>query len=285
MDVTSIDRSEIRMVVTDVDGTLLDSDHRVHARNAAAIRKLRDQHPNIPFVIATGKPFAATADIRKDLNLHDQFAIHLNGCIVYDKTGEIISDSRLASKTAIEIYERNRSSTTATFMYSGDVVYEVVHDAKGIDGKSWLDTLRAYGENVIPAPEGFIEKVASGEQGVQKMLVAVQVEHVEETRKLLLDTWPDEFHLTQALPWAIELLPLGASKAHALTEVLKLANIPAENVLAFGDGENDASMLAHAKYGVCMANGMALTKKSARYRTLSNDDGGLGVALETIFRL
>ncbi|KAJ3181695.1 hypothetical protein HDU87_000713 [Geranomyces variabilis] len=283
MDVASIPRCEIRMVVTDVDGTLLDSDHRVHARNAAAIRELRDQHPNIPFVIATGKPFAATAEIRDDLNLHDQFAIHINGCLVYDQTGAIISDSRLAPKVAIEIYETNRKSTTATFMYSGDMVYEVVHDAEGIHGKSWLDTLRAYGENVVPAPAGLIEKVASGEQGVQKMLVAVQVAHVEEKRNFLLDTWPDEFHLTQALPWAIELLPLGASKAHALTEVLKRAAIPPENVLAFGDGENDASMLALVTFGVCMANGMALAKTSARYRTLSNDEGGLGAALETIF--
>ncbi|KAJ3144110.1 hypothetical protein HDU86_002580, partial [Geranomyces michiganensis] len=182
MDVASIDRNEIRMIVSDVDGTLLDSNHELHLRNAAAITKLRAQHPQIPFIIATGKPYAATASLRSSLNLHTQFAIHLNGCLVYGTDGAIISDTTLASQIVMEIYERNRDVGNATFMYSGDMVYEVVHDPAGVNGNSWSETLRAYGENVVPAPEGLVEKVASGQQPVQKMLVAVQVDRVEGTK-------------------------------------------------------------------------------------------------------
>ncbi|KAJ3006438.1 hypothetical protein HKX48_000120 [Thoreauomyces humboldtii] len=286
MDCSSIEASQIKLVISDVDGTLLDSDHTLHKRNEKAIIALRKKHPEIPFVICTGKPFAATLDIRRTLSLEGQCpAVHTNGCLIFDKDGSILKESKISSSLVADIVNLNRPTRTTTFVYCRNEVFQVIDDGKGRNGNSWVDHMRAFGEDVKVGPEGLLERIARGEINVNKMCVLLLEEEAEDTRQRLVESFPGVLDFTQALPYCIEMLPRGAGKALALQGLLETYQITADNVLAFGDGENDEGMLRLAKYGVSMSNAMPRATEAASYRTVSNDEGGVGAVLETIFKL
>jgi hydroxymethylpyrimidine pyrophosphatase-like HAD family hydrolase len=107
-----------------------------------------------------------------------------------------------------------------------------------------------------------------------------------------LEAWdpPESFAITQALTFCVELIPAKHNKGTALRALLTHLNslpgtepIDPANVITFGDGENDISMFQVAGISVAMGNAMPAAKAAARYVTASNDEGGLGRFLETIF--
>ncbi|KAI8825015.1 HAD-like domain-containing protein [Fimicolochytrium jonesii] len=297
MDPATIKKENVKLIVSDVDGTLLDSAHEVPAKTRNAILAIRKSHPDLPFIIATGKPFAATLDIRRDLNLTPFHCIHTNGCLIYgpnDANDGTTLDwaENLETDFVRRVVRENRKRQIGTFVYVTDEVFEVVLDARGRvggpareDGKGWLEILRAFGEDVKVPPEGFLERLESGDVKVQKMVLCVNDPEVPAFRQHLVTDYPaTSFHLTQALTFALELLPLKASKQAALQHICDELGITVDNVLAFGDGENDAGMLGTVKYGVVMPNGMEGAKKAAAYvAPVTNDEAAVGVVLDSIF--
>jgi len=81
----------------------------------------------------------------------------------------------------------------------------------------------------------------------------------------------------------LEIGALGVNKGVALRQVCSLYNIDVQEVIAFGDGENDIEMLQLASTGVAMANAMPRTRSLAKYHTSSVEEGGVGVYLDRVF--
>ncbi|TPX72109.1 hypothetical protein SpCBS45565_g00711 [Spizellomyces sp. 'palustris'] len=285
MDSTSINPDDIKLIVSDVDGTLLNSHHRLHPRTRSAILHLRKTRPDLPFIIATGKPYAALAEVREELNLSDFPCIHLNGCMVYGPGGSMMRQDALDSTVVLQMVDMLRPMNKSTYLYVQDEVFEVIKDPVGRNGKAWLDVLRGFGEDVKPAPDGILDHVREGQVKVQKVVVLADEKDVPDIRKKLSAFPPDACSQTSALSYAIELICSTSSKELALQTLIDSLDVTPQNVLAFGDGENDAGMLALAGHGVAMANAMHMAKKRAKYTTGTNDDGGVGMFLEEVFNI
>lgn len=90
--------------------------------------------------------------------------------------------------------------------------------------------------------------------------------------------------LTRAIPFILELHDPHTNKGTALNFICKELGISPKNCLVFGDGENDVAMFQAAGYSVAMGNGMEKAKETATYRTATNDEGGVGVFLDRVFR-
>jgi hydroxymethylpyrimidine pyrophosphatase-like HAD family hydrolase len=108
----------------------------------------------------------------------------------------------------------------------------------------------------------------------------------------MLGAWdpPDAFSVTQAISFCVELIPLGQNKGTAVSALLEYLNalpgaerIGPENVIVFGDGENDIPMFKAAGMSVAMGNAMPEAKAVARWQTSTNDKGGVGEFLERVF--
>lgn len=99
----------------------------------------------------------------------------------------------------------------------------------------------------------------------------------------LRTTYP-QLGLTRAIPFILELHDPDTNKGTALNFICKELNISPKNCLVFGDGENDISMFNVAGYSVAMGNGMEKAKEAATYMTVTNDEGGVGVFLDRVFR-
>eukprot|EP00271_Cylindrocystis_brebissonii_P021249 TRINITY_DN7481_c0_g2_i1.p1 TRINITY_DN7481_c0_g2~~TRINITY_DN7481_c0_g2_i1.p1 ORF type:complete len:148 (-),score=25.52 TRINITY_DN7481_c0_g2_i1:421-864(-) len=92
----------------------------------------------------------------------------------------------------------------------------------------------------------------------------------------------DTAELVTALNGMLEVLPAGASKAKGVAWVLDyLGGLPATELMAIGDGENDIEMLQMARVGVAMGNAGPVVKRAANQFTDSNDDEGFAKAVET----
>jgi hydroxymethylpyrimidine pyrophosphatase-like HAD family hydrolase len=108
----------------------------------------------------------------------------------------------------------------------------------------------------------------------------------------VLSTFPaTAFSATQALTFCVELIPAQYNKGTALLSLLEHLNasrppadqIPLSQVIAFGDGGNDVAMLEVAGMSVAMGNAMPSAAAVAKWRTATNDEGGVGLFLEKIF--
>ena len=84
----------------------------------------------------------------------------------------------------------------------------------------------------------------------------------------------------RSAPFFLELVPLGIDKAQSLRRLLAKVNLAPEDMIAFGDGYNDLSMLQLAGMGVAMANAAPEVRAQADYITLSNEEDGVAAALE-----
>ena len=96
---------------------------------------------------------------------------------------------------------------------------------------------------------------------------------------------PSPFKITRAIPFVFEAISRDIHKGAALTQICKSLNVTPQQVLAFGDGENDVEMLRTAGHAVAMGNAMPAAIAAARYTTYSNDEGGVGHLLDGIWKL
>ncbi|KAJ8609526.1 hypothetical protein MRB53_039084 [Persea americana] len=248
---------DIDLIVTDVDGTLLDSTHKLHRKQRRSV-----------------------AEIREPLDLDGFPASHLNGCVVYAPHGKVILELGLELDIITKLYTQFRAAGVSLYFYDKETVYEV----PGKDGPKWGDILRGYGEDVQLLDEAHLVKIRSGELKIIKAAICQeQGDGLTQSRRILQNEYPaSAFTLTQALPFCVELIPTTGSKGIALAKIIGTETDP-ERVVAFGDGENDVSMFQVAGYSVSMANAMPIAKEHATCSTLSNDEGGVGVWLEKVY--
>lgn len=90
--------------------------------------------------------------------------------------------------------------------------------------------------------------------------------------------------LTRAIPFILELHDPHINKGTSLTHICNDLGIEPKNAITFGDGENDVSMFRVAQWSVAMGNAMQAAKDAATYIGQTNDEGGVGVFLDRVFR-
>ncbi len=195
----------------------------------------------------------------------------------------------------------------ALFLYDEGRVYYLAPSSPSAqvdgDGRRWDDILRGYGEDVVSVPvdgppsmtleeqtpaaysyQSLIDAIGDGSLQIIKAATCESITTIQLTRQFLKDNFtPEEFTMTQALPFCIELISSTGSKGTALTRVMEVMGIEKNQVLVFGDGENDVSMFGVSGYAVAMRNAMDSAKDVACYLTGSHDEGGVGMFLERVY--
>ncbi|TGZ82124.1 HAD-like protein [Ascodesmis nigricans] len=291
--------TSIQLIVSDVDGTLLDSHHTLPPTNPTyqVLSRIRTEFPTLPIIISTGKQHPSTAELRRDLNLESFPSIHLNGNVTYAPNGGgVVRESRLTAATVRGVFKELRKDVTedkeqekALFAYDYDVVWQIL----GTEDDGWARVLRGYGEDVRVLEkeeerEAFVRGVESGERRIFKLAVCEEEAPLAVTRKRLETLFPESFAIVQALTFCIEMIPVGHNKGTALADLLKdyyKGEIKPENVIAFGDGENDVSMFKVAGMSLAMGNAMSreLMEEAVWVSDETNDDGAVGRFLGRVF--
>ncbi len=260
----------IRLIASDIDGTLLNSRLQLSPRNRAALRAALDA--GVQFVLATGKSRSAGAFITDQLNLNTH-GIFMQGLIVYDGDGKILWQQTLdpdAARQAIN-YAEERGFSLIAYSSSRIMIHE--RDEALIAG------IGRYHE---PDPEivGRLQDLLP-QTPLNKLMVIGEPKAITQLRGELQALVGGSLRLMQAgLPQMLEILPLGGSKGAALRVLLERLKIPAGQVMALGDAENDLEMLELAGMGVAVGNADPKLKAIAQAVVATNDEDGVAEAIE-----
>jgi Cof subfamily protein (haloacid dehalogenase superfamily) len=262
----------IRLIATDLDGTLLDSDHRVTPLTERAIRNALAR--GVLFTVATGKTFPST------LSLIRQFDIKIpvicgNGTLIHRPDGSILHEDPIPRDLAIEAIRMARAARLTPIVYAGLGLLTPVRNRN-------IDVLTAHHEpdpEIVPDLEAALEsryqphKLILMEEDNLEAVAAFQIEleRVFAGRAQVLRS---------GLASVIELLPLGVTKGTALTFILDYLGIPSEQVIAFGDNCNDLDMIQRAGIGIAMGHSPEAVRQGADDVTGTNNEDGVGYAIQ-----
>ncbi|KAL4433464.1 hypothetical protein ABPG77_010317 [Micractinium sp. CCAP 211/92] len=259
----------VELIVSDVDGTLLNRQQQLTPGTRAALAAAAEC--GVPVVVATGKAMGPWRDDVLPYLGSSLPQIYLQGLLINCPDEGVLYSRQLEEQVfleAIEFAEQHGLTLTA---YSGDRIV-----CKETNEQS--DRLIWYKE---PTPEsiGPLEPHV-GQLPIFKLIFMEQEHRIGEVRPQVESLFAGRASLTTAIPGMLEVLPLGASKGLGVGWLLDRLGVDPAAVLALGDGENDVEMLQLAGLGVAMGNAGPPALAAADAVTASNEEDGVARAIE-----
>lgn len=269
----------IRLVASDLDGTLLNHKKEITPRLFEALEKLNAL--GIFFVPSTGRPFGTVPKAIKELPFL-RYVITSNGAAIYDaaKKKNIIENHLTpdAVDTVIAI-AKDLPVITEYFIDGKAYISQAIYD--DLSPFDLTESHAAYIKNSrIPVADFWTEMQKNHAVLENINLVFCDMALRQETWDRLKATGLAS--ITAATTKNIEITSLFATKAKALEKLCALLGLERKNVLAMGDGDNDLPMIQFAGIGVAMANGEEHIKQVADLIADDCNDFGAAKILEKI---
>lgn len=262
--------NSIKIIFSDLDGTLLNSAHRVSRAAAAKLRALHAQ--GVPFVIVSARMPAAVFPIQEQIGFACP-SVCYGGALSLDENRRPIRSVRLGEKEARAVLQFMQTQTphAAASVYAGDVWYAQDPSDPRIKEESRIT-------GVEPIPFG------ANPQSLRphKIFYILNEKDAPAALKILRAQFP-ALHISYSGWGHIEVMNKEARKSEGLKSVCQYLNVPPQNAVAFGDSANDIDMLRAAGLGVAMANAAPEVKDAADLTTASNDEDGVLRTLEKLF--
>lgn len=261
------------VIVSDLDGTLLNSHHQVSDYTREVLHALAAR--NIELIVATGRHYVDVRSIRDKLGL-DVSLITSNGAMVHNPDDKLIYNQTIPAEMVEELVWRFRLPGVHLNMYRGEhwLVEEAMPGlldfSPDSDFRYQLADLRA-----------------TSKQGVEKVFYAGDHERLLQLEDMLLAHFGDRLNITFSLPICLEVMHGEVNKGSAVASLMGLQGTPLQRVIAFGDGMNDYEMLSGVGRGVVMANAHSRLRDALprHERTLSADEDGVARYLARVFEL
>jgi Cof subfamily protein (haloacid dehalogenase superfamily) len=258
----------IRLVASDLDGTLLRGDLTVSERARKAIHEAR--RAGIAFVAVTGRPARSVRMLNDRLGL-EGFAVCGNGAVLYDLDNDTVLDQTLlAAEVALRIVGGLREAAPGVAFAWEDAEGFGCEPTWGRDPLTPIDQV-AIGDplELIHAP---LLKVLARHRGMDFDDLAERARHVAG----------EEAVVTWSTRQVVEVSAAGVTKAFALERVCDRLGVKSAEVIAIGDMANDLTMLAWAGHGVAVANADPAVLAAVDEVTASNEDDGVALILERL---
>ncbi|MFJ7936663.1 Cof-type HAD-IIB family hydrolase [Sporosarcina sp. NPDC096371] len=253
-----------KLVMFDIDGTLLDHDKKLPASAKEAVQSLKEAGHEV--VIATGRAPYFIQEIREELGI-DSY-ICFNGQYVV-KDNEVIYRNPIEKDFLIDL-ANIAMPHEHPLVFMGEELMKSTIDFHSEIAES-LATLQA---NIGP-----IEMNANYYNDTEIYQALLYCKVHEEA--LYREKFPN-LHFIRWHEYAVDVLPLGGSKANGIAVFIEKTDFTKEQVYAFGDGLNDIEMLQYVGHGVAMGNAPDAVKKAARYVTKDVSEDGLAHGLEMV---
>lgn len=268
---------KIKMIGLDLDGTLLTDKKELTVRTREVLAKAI--RSGIVVLVATGRPWMGVPEELREFPGMD-YALTSNGARIIDtRTGNVIEEHLLSVKSAKKALEICRKY---------DTLQEVYFDGQGYAPAEKMEFVERYHKNPnmweymrktrIPVDDIF-ELVDRENRGLDKTQ-ALFADMSERKRAWEELARHEDLELVGSLRYNIEVNAAGVNKGTGLVNLVSRLGIKREEIMAFGDGDNDTVMLKEVGFGVAMANGEPQVKEAADYITLSNEEDGVAQAIE-----
>ncbi len=271
-----MNKRKIGLIALDLDGTLLNEEKHLTEENRKALQECIER--GVYIVPTTGRTLEGIPQEVKSIP-GVRYAITVNGGRIMDQEKNCTIDSRLLSpEQALQVIDVVREYP---------VMYDAYINGRGVCEKRFLDHLEEYG--IRGAGKAFIRSIRDAYPSIRGH-VAETKEQVEKLNIFFKDlSCREEVRervtalgftvVSSSMYNNLEVNVKGATKGEGILRLAALLGIPGEETMAFGDGENDITMIEKAGIGVAMGNAGEFLKTRADYVTLSNEESGVAYAI------
>ena len=257
----------IKLVVSDMDGTLLNSKHEVSDNFSNLYNQLKNN--GVRFVAASGRPFYSIIEKLKHID-NNLTIIAENGALVVDKSHVIICNAI----DKVELKKLYNNVTSIENTYPIFCTKDVAYIKRTSD--ELIKTFSEYYSNFE-----IIETYDEIKADVIKIALYHDI-NSEEHIYPHVKQFNTKFNVVVSGNHWVDISENISNKGTALKFLQKHLNILASETMAFGDYNNDLEMLENAHYSYAMANAHENVKKISNYKTKSNDENGVELVLEEL---
>lgn len=269
-----------QLIALDLDGTLNNSKLEVTPRTRRAL--IRAQEEGVKIVLASGRPTPGLLREAESIEMgrFGGYFLSYNGArIASYPEGQIIHNQVIPPQMVKRIYDWNKKEEYGMVLMAYD------REGAGERGAVLAEDPSAFRVQEEAALNNLrVKKVDCLREyityDVNKLLFAADPSDLEALEQEFKAPFVGSLNIYRSAPYYLEVMSFGVDKANALDRLVRHMGIDRSQVMAFGDGYNDLSMIAYAGLGVAMGNAVEALKERADRVTASNDEDGIGVVLE-----
>ena len=270
----------IKLIASDMDGTLINSSHQISSGNLSAIR--RAQESGIEFAIATGRDYSMVKPFLDKYELKCE-AIVMNGAEYRDCNGEVIESIGIEKSKVKAVIEG-----IFTTKYSKEDFDNAVNRIKEFNKEMTKDNiiklLTEIREKMIEFHIEDIDKMISSEIVFYKIITSNKDKYIIRNLKKKINEIGG-LAVASTSEYDIEVNDIQAQKGLILAKVAEMKGIEKDEVMVLGDSFNDYSMFTEFKNSYAMKNAIDEIKKIATYVTETNNNDGVGKAIEKVLNM
>lgn len=261
-------KEKIGIIYSDIDGTLLDKNHRIMGGTERAIHSLKEK--KIPFVLASSRGEMAILPILRRYHFSCPMVCY-GGALILEEDGSVLSEHPMDIEEAVRLLSFLEKNNIPASYNVYDRYHWYVKDRNDSRIKTEEDIVE------VKAREGTIDdirKMAS----VDKVLLMVEKENILAIEQKIKDAFPG-LSIMKSSDTLIEINQGGISKAVGVKLYSEQKGYPLEESMAFGDNFNDEEMLSAVFYPVLMGNAPEALKRKGYELTEDNNHDGIYHAL------
>ena len=259
-----------KLLVLDLDGTLLSDQHIISEKNIKAIEAA--QKKGVKVVIATGRLNAAVEKYLAQIGV-DNYLITYNGALIKNiKTDTIINHFPVSLNLTADILEFVERNNLYVNLYLDGEVYANKTGAE----REYYEEIMGIEPTLIKGDLlSFVDKPPT-----KILIIEKDINKANKCMDKLKNSFSDQLSITNSLAECIDIMNKGVSKGSALKELAKRLEISSQQIMAIGDQPNDLEMINYAGRGIAVANAEESLKAAADYVTDSNNQSGVAAAIE-----
>lgn len=263
---------QYKMVFCDIDGTLIDSAHRISRGTIQKIQELN--RAGIPFILVSARMPSGIFHLQRELGISAPIVCY-SGALILDSRRNPVKTIGIDREKAITIdafVKRERSDVCCSAYCYDDWISENIHD-------KWIVQEQSITASV--PIEGKISDFIPQKGHIHKLLCLGEAEVISDLNNALKEKF-SELSIYRSKDTYLEIMDGAVSKADAVKFLCKAYDIPIEATVSFGDNFNDVDMLLTTGTSFAMGNAPTEVKRQARNVTLDNDHEGVVAGLKQL---
>lgn len=267
---------QYKLIAMDLDGTLTNDQKVITEKTKAALMAAQKQ--GIRLALASARPSPGLFRERDVLDLQ-----HYQGILMSYNGGRIVdaASGKVLFETGMDLQETKavlrQLETLPVTPILDDGVRFYVTDRTGFK----VDYECRNNNMVCKEVENLADFLCFAPI---KILMSVDPAILADVQKQIADLLPDSLTVVQTAAFYLEVIPRSINKGQGIRDICRVLDITPEEVIAFGDAQNDIPMLQVAGMGVAMGNATDAVKHAANMVTLTNNADGIAAALEKLLK-
>jgi Cof subfamily protein (haloacid dehalogenase superfamily) len=256
----------IALVVSDIDGTLITSNHELTEATKRTASRL--ETAGIKLSLCSSRPPRSIRPIAKQLGLRSPFA-SFNGALVTTADGEVVARSVLPVSTIARVKEIADAFGLGMWLYDENDWWA-----------GWRDSFVDREEHTSgfgPRIDGYAERIT---RDCNKLTVVGKPEFVAPAQQRVWTELETLVSASCSKPRFLDVTGFGIHKGSVIVRLAEVFNVPASRVAVIGDGPNDVEMFRQAGTSIAMGQAVDEVQRAAKFVTASNDNEGWSLGLE-----